>query len=364
MSPGVLFVVQGEGRGHLTQALALKKQLDIHQIPLVGMVVGQNSQRDLPSYFTEKIQAPLFRLPSPNFVYDQQKKGIDMLGSAKSWIKNFRAFKTAAHDLKKITDELQPALIINFFEPLVPISILSAKMKVPVFSVAHQYVFEHSAYIFPEGRFAEKRMIRAYTRFTGYGSLHKYALSLYPLPDRKKQKIKVIPPLLRNELNKVAVSNEDFVLAYVLNEGYIGELIAFKEKYPQLEIHCFTDKKGLTAPEEIRPGFYLHPLNDVTFLDMMGRCKILLTTAGFESIAESMYLRKPVLCVPVKGHYEQFCNSRDVVRAEAGGFSDTFEPEGIPRILERYEENEKFILWYRSRKHALIQDILLHVRNQ
>ena len=49
------------------------------------------------------------------------------------------------------------------------------------------------------------------------------------------------------------------------------------------------------------------------------------TTAGFESVCEAMYLGKPLLMVPVKGHFEQFCNSRDANSIGAGLYSDHFD---------------------------------------
>ena len=57
----------------------------------------------------------------------------------------------------------------------------------------------------------------------------------------------------------------------------------------------------------------------------MARCRGLVSTAGFESIAEAMYLGKPVQVVPVEGHFEQWCNAFDTVRAGAGIRSKVFD---------------------------------------
>ena len=50
-----LFVVQGEGRGHFTQALSLKSLLEKNGHEVVGVMVGGSAKRVLPSFFTEKI---------------------------------------------------------------------------------------------------------------------------------------------------------------------------------------------------------------------------------------------------------------------------------------------------------------------
>ncbi|MDR0541742.1 MAG: glycosyltransferase, partial [Dysgonamonadaceae bacterium] len=62
-----LFVVQGEGRGHLTQAITLRNMLAKNGHEVVSVLVGKNNLRELPAFFFENIQAPVFRFDSPNF---------------------------------------------------------------------------------------------------------------------------------------------------------------------------------------------------------------------------------------------------------------------------------------------------------
>ena len=35
----------------------------------------------------------------------------------------------------------------------------------------------------------------------------------------------------------------------------------------------------------------------------------IITGAGFETPAEALYLGKKLLCIPIKGQYEQYCNA-------------------------------------------------------
>ena len=50
-----LFLIQGEGRGHLTQALSFAALLKKEQHELVGVVVGKNPRRQVPDFFLQKI---------------------------------------------------------------------------------------------------------------------------------------------------------------------------------------------------------------------------------------------------------------------------------------------------------------------
>ena len=64
-----LFIVQGEGRGHLTQALALEEMLTHNGHEVVEVLVGRKSTRRLPGFFNRNIQAPVKRFISPYHPY-------------------------------------------------------------------------------------------------------------------------------------------------------------------------------------------------------------------------------------------------------------------------------------------------------
>ncbi len=49
----VIFVIQGEGRGHLTQALALKQMLLHEGHEVVKVLVGKSKNRVIPEFFHE-----------------------------------------------------------------------------------------------------------------------------------------------------------------------------------------------------------------------------------------------------------------------------------------------------------------------
>lgn len=46
----VIFVIQGEGRGHLTQALALKQMLLHEGHEVVKVLVGKSKNRVIPEF--------------------------------------------------------------------------------------------------------------------------------------------------------------------------------------------------------------------------------------------------------------------------------------------------------------------------
>ena len=63
-----LFIVQGEGRGHLTQAISLKQMLEHNGHEVVAVMVGKSKKRVLPDFFPEKMNTEIIQFQSPNFM--------------------------------------------------------------------------------------------------------------------------------------------------------------------------------------------------------------------------------------------------------------------------------------------------------
>ena len=51
------------------------------------------------------------------------------------------------------------------------------------------------------------------------------------------------------------------------------------------------------------------PVNQKFFNESLITCQGIITGGGFETPAEALYLRKKVLSIPIRNHYEQECNA-------------------------------------------------------
>ena len=64
------------------------------------------------------------------------------------------------------------------------------------------------------------------------------------------------------------------------------------------------------------------------------QCNGVITGGGFETVAEALYLNKRVLTIPIKGQYEQECNTT----ASSGihnGYKGTLDPNNLLWFLNR-----------------------------
>ena len=60
----ILFIIQGEGRGHLTQALSLRQKLTDEGHQVVGVLVGKSPARRLPDFFSKKRLSIRLKVPT------------------------------------------------------------------------------------------------------------------------------------------------------------------------------------------------------------------------------------------------------------------------------------------------------------
>ena len=322
----------------MTQALALRALLARAGHRVCSVLIGRNARRDVPDFFLRKIDAPVAYLESPNFVCDAHNRSIRPLATLVEATRGLPRYRESLHCIDEHLRRYRPDVVVNFFEPLGGLYYARYRPAVPMVAIAHQYVYLHPSYRFPAGHVAERTATRLFTRLTALGATWKLALSLHPMPaPGRDDTLAVLPPLLRDDVfRQRPAQQEPFFLTYLLNSGYADEIIRWHRRHPDQVLHCFWDNREARAVEHYDETLTFHRLDDEKFLALMARCRGLITTAGFESVCEAMYLGKPVLAVPVEGHFEQYCNSLDAVAAGAGLASRHFDIDRFARFVPSY----------------------------
>ncbi len=352
-----LFVVQGEGRGHMTQAIALHNMLVKHGHEVCAVVIGKSERREVPQYFYDNIKAEIFPIESPNFLTDKDNKSVDIpktiLFNLKKTVKYWKNVKK----IKALVDEHEPDYVINFYEFLCGFYFGRFRPKAKHICIGHQFLLEHPDFQFPEVSKSEKFWYFVNTWITSQNAYLKLALSFREMPNDDKKNIKVVPPLLRQEVLDLKPVKGDYVQAYVVNAGYTNDIINWHKTHSDVNIHLFSDRKDIEDGTVFDDTLTLHRVNDKKFLDKMKGCKAYASTAGFESICEAMYLGKPVLLVPPHGHFEQQCNALDAVLAGAGIQSTFFDINALLDYVEQNKdrENQTFKNWVDSAEELFLK---------
>jgi uncharacterized protein (TIGR00661 family) len=326
----VMFTVQGEGRGHMTQAMALREMLDRQGHQVVAVLVGANQTRALPVFFEQAFDIPVRQIPSPGFSL-RNNRAISLPSSAAQFLCGLPSFRRGLAVIDETIKAARPDLIINFLEPLMGAFNLLKPHSTPVLAVGHQFMIEHPSFVqVQEFRFQRFGM-RQYVRLAGARSA-RLALSFYHAPDIPERRMFVIPPILRQQLFELQPDSAGgHLLVYLINHGYAAQILRWHDRYPDIPIHCFYDKPGVPAEEYFDEKLAFHRIHGEKFLRLMASCRGVACPAGFESVSEAVYLGKPLLMVPVEKHLEQYLNGCDAEKAGLAMRDTTFK---LSRLLE------------------------------
>lgn len=351
-----IFVIQGEGRGHLTQAIAMKTILEHNGHKVVDVLVGKSKMREIPGFFREKMGMDITTFDSPNFLPSKDKRKFSLVSSTAYNMLFTPCYLSSMWLIRQHVKQSDADIIINFYEILCGLTCRLFQLRVPEVCVAHQYMFLHPDFKMPGREKTAEFFLKFFTRATAFGATAKLALSIRQYADRREEGITVVPPLLRHEAKTALHYHGDYVMGYMLNPGFYDDIMAWHREHPHTPLHFFWDKKGAPAELRIDDTLTFHSIDDQKFLKYMAGCKAFATTAGFESVCEALYMGKPTLLLPV--HVEQQCNATDAEREMVGVKSDDFDISRLLEFSRGYEEDVEFRMWENEADRRIMQSIL------
>ena len=315
----ILFGVQTEGNGHITQAIAVKQYLKQNGYE-VSKAFAASKKRGLSKYFTDEFDVVTYE--GFDFVFDNVGRVVIW----KTLLKNTLELPRLILSFIKICNVIRkekPDAIFNYYEPLVGLTSLFFR-NIKYVSFGHQYAMDSSIYPRINGYPVQKLFLHIINKITSLRA-KIVALSYYEFND---EEMIVSPPMLRSESYSVSDKKEDFVLVYLMNEDMLPQLFSEAKKYPDIKIECFTK---LTKQHDELPNVKLYNLDGKLFQEKMKVCKAVICSGGFETSAEAIYQKKPLLMIPMPNHYEQRANCEDAYLSSFGIYTDNIDLSKIPK---------------------------------
>ncbi|MEN8157514.1 MAG: glycosyltransferase family protein [Bacteroidota bacterium] len=322
-----IFIVQGEGRGHLSQSVALKEYLEDAGHSVEALFVGCNNSRPLPDYYRNLFEGKLSCFASPWLVRTPNRKGIYV---GRTLLFNlFRTFLylKEVRRIRQRINALEPDVVFNFYDVVGALALKGVSPSVKRIGVGHHFYLHLDGYRCGGGKVLHKWFLKLHTRAVMKSCDHVLALSFREVPG--SEEIRVVPPLVRKQFRETGYEPGSSYLSYLMNEGFVSDMITIARDDPGFQVDLFSD---LPTDTPVPPGIRLHPISDKAFMQKMSGCRGLITTAGFDSVAEAVCVGAPLVVVPVKNHFEQRCNSFDVERSGLGIAADNISAEVLQRI--------------------------------
>jgi uncharacterized protein (TIGR00661 family) len=350
-----MFIVLGEGRGHLTQALSMYEMLTRNGDEVVEMLVGKSELLTLPNFFMDKVQCPVTTFKSLTFIYSPKNKKSLL---SKTILYNLRKMPDYLRSIRFIKQRIKANnvdLVINFYESLTGITYAFNRLKTPYVCIGHQYLLLHPDFVFPKKSKMQLAGLLLFTRLTCLRASKLLALSFQDM--RNTGKISVVPPLLRKEVLSKTPTKGSYILGYMLHAGFADQVMDWHNQNKDTSLYFFWDRKDIAKEMQVDETLTFHQLDDEAFLNRMAGCMAYASTGGFESICEAMYLQKPVMMIPA--HIEQECNAFDAMNAGAGIVSDEFDLSKLLEFLPSYQPNTVFVHWANKSNSLFLGGLML-----
>ena len=303
----ILYGIQLTGNGHITRSVEIIESLKRRGFEVDIITSGSNSQLSMPYEIKNHFRGLSFHY--------NRKGGID-------WIKtiiNLDAIRLL-RDIKYDTRCYD--IVISDFEP---ISAYSARRDgTKSIGIGNQYS------IYSENTPSPKRKdFFAELFIRNFAKCSKIIAIGY-----KKYEESMSLPVIGKSLLENSKKEEDFYLVYLpsistehlakcINEYGTGNWIVYS---PESKENKTDGRIAIKRPSKEE------------FQKDLLSCKGVITASGFSTTSEALVLKKKLWSIPIKGQYEQLCNSE--MLKDMGVFTEPFSKQAIAKWVGEYESAE------------------------
>jgi len=274
----ILYAVQATGNGHISRAIQIMPYLQKYgQIDI--FLSGSNS--------TLPIDLPVKYRSRGISLFNDKKGGLDFIKIIRKnhWLNVYKQAKSLPVE--------RYDFIINDFEPICAKACLLKNKKSIQFS--HQASFRSPLTPRPDrSNIVGEWIFKSYAVSSNYIGLHFKNYDDFIVPPVIKRSILDADP---TDLGHITVYLFGFDRAYFESQFH---------PLNDLHFHCFIP--GIQTGIRSR-NINFYPVDDRLFTQSMLTCHGIVTGCGFETPSEALYLRKKLICIPCKNHYEQACNA-------------------------------------------------------
>jgi len=274
----IFYAVQATGNGHISRAMELLPYLKNYgEVDI--FLSGANS--------TLQLNAPVKYRSNGLCLFYNCNGGLDYWKIAKE----MHVFR-----LRKEIQELPVEkydLVINDFDYIT--SAACAKKNVASINYGHQASFLSVNTPRPDKKSsAGEWILRNYAKATHYTGLHFDNYDDF-----------IFTPVIKKEILEAEPKDDNYISVYLPSycEPQLSDIFG-EINDTRFEIFI----KEISQPRQVGNILFL-PVDKYLFNKSLINCTGLITGGGFETPAEAIHLGKKLMSIPIRGQYEQVCNS-------------------------------------------------------
>ena len=306
----ILYGIQGTGHGHISRArvlLPLLREYAEVDVLISGYNFKINIEGDI-AYTARGL----------SLVYDS-KGSIDFFKTVRS-INLVRLWK----DINSVPIDNYD-FVINDFEPVTAWA--ASRAGIPCVAVSHQVSFLSSKSPRPAKKsFMAEQLIKYFAPSSAAVGSHYLRYDDYIEPPVIRKQIKELNPMEREHFTVYLPAFDQNRLCSIFTK--IGHV-----KWQIFSADC-------ESTYRIR-NVEVFPISKEKFLESIENCSGIVSSAGFETTSEAMYLGKKLLTIPIQNQYEQICNAAALEKM--GGKVVYRIKKDFPEVVRKWIEEDTIL---------------------
>ncbi|HEX3696596.1 MAG TPA: glycosyltransferase family protein [Polyangia bacterium] len=342
----ILYGVVGEGMGHAMRSRVVLDHLsEKHDIQVVvsGRAYDYLQARAKEAGLRLGHGPQVKRIWGYSIVYEDNEVDnfrtllANVKGAVHGWPENVRAYFDVA-------ERFAPDVVISDFESW---SYLFAKHRgLPVISLDNIQMLNRCTHApgILRGHEVDFRLAKAIVKAKVAGAFH-YLITTFFYPPVRKPRTSLHPPILRPEILAARPGEGQHLLVYQTStsNSALPELLA----RCGLECRLYGLRRDLQT-EVVEGNLRYRPFSEVGFVDDLRTARGVIAGGGFTLMGEAVYLRRPMLAVPVGKQFEQLLNARYLEAEGFGLCAEELTAVNLGQFLERLPDFARCLNGYRQ----------------
>jgi uncharacterized protein (TIGR00661 family) len=314
----ILYGVQGEGMGHAMRAgVVLDELTRHHDVRVVASGRGFEYLAESGPHVHEIWGLSFAKDGAEIRMF--QSRIQNLRGAASGWPRDLRKYFELAEDFR-------PDVVVSDFESF---SVLFAQRHlVPIISLDNIQMVDRCKHPreFVKGYRDDFHMARAYIAVKVPRAFH-YLVTTFFHPPLRRRRTTLVPSILRPEIIAADAERGEHLLVYWAGDETVPAILE------EAGVPCrIYGMRGGSEEDVVDGRLTYRPFSDAGFVDDLRTCRGLVTGGGYTLLSEAVYLRKPILSIPLAGQAEQQLNARYLAQLGYGRFA----PELTAAVMEGF----------------------------
>jgi uncharacterized protein (TIGR00661 family) len=349
----ILYGVVGEGMGH-----AIRSRVVLDWLFAEGHSVEIMASSRAADFLARRFPE-VHRIHGLHIIYDENR-----VRKSRTLWSNLRdgvaALPSQIHSYFELVRDFEPEVVISDFESWV--YLYGKTHGLPVISIDNMQVLnrcKHDKDVL-EGIERQFHVQRAFVK-AKLPFCDQYLVTSFFFPRVFRKRTQLVPPVLRPEVIDQPATRGDHLLVYQTSEDH--EALAEVLAGCGLECRIYGLRRNLSE-EQVEGNLRFRPFDERAFIADLASARAVISGGSFTVMSECVYLRKPLLSVPVGGQVEQVVNARYLQKYGYGQTADHIDAQVLAKFLAAVPSCEERLAAYVQDGNRVLFDALARELNR